>query len=377
MTTPWLRCAAQDRATPGDRLAGVGLAAGGGPRAGRGVPLIQYAQPVSPAAAADECVADLLGKGVQLTVLDAELAHDALGALLAVASQAQLEVFADDAALLGDGGWIGQRPATQQGPRLTEDPRVADTTAGDGDAVHAGLFAHAYNVIGAEQITAAENGLVAGMPFDTGEETPIAGTDVPLGYRPPVHGDGRQTVLAGTVENAEEVAHARRRIVRAAAHFQRDGNLRRHRSTDIPDDLNRGKGIREEKPPAAAAKHLTDRASEIELDHVKATVGYPPGGLGQAGRVGPHELAADGVVFVADIKKLPTGLARLEDHFVEHDFMQGVWGTLSAGDETHWRVAVPGQRRLDDRHVKLYRANLEHAHHYYTIGACAALVRSA
>src|SRR4029453_5279830 len=75
-------------------------------------------------------------------VLDAEFSHVRAGSAATVKLLGQPEMFKQDFALLEEAGSRRQRPPLGQRAGLRENPRVADRSTGDRDAIDAGLANH-------------------------------------------------------------------------------------------------------------------------------------------------------------------------------------------------------------------------------------------
>ena len=77
------------------------------------------------------------------------------------------------------------------------------------------------------------------------------------------------------------------------------GIVRRQRLADASDDFKRRFGLAQQKPAAAASQHFFDRAAEVDVDDVEARLDQPQSGRPELLGIGPHQLPADGVLFVA------------------------------------------------------------------------------
>src|SRR5580704_950549 len=82
----------------------------------------------------DKGTRDLGVLRVELGVLDAELSHQGARALVAIRLPREREMFCQDIALLEETGPTNGL-ACNGVPHLPEDPRIADRTPGDTDAV--------------------------------------------------------------------------------------------------------------------------------------------------------------------------------------------------------------------------------------------------
>src|SRR5690606_14320206 len=107
-------------------------------------------------------------------------------------------------ALLMDARGRGKRITGQQRANLSIDPRVADRTAGDRDAVHSGLLQHPKTRVGGEQVAAADHGSVADVLFDLFQKVPVAWSVVLLLDRSPMNGDRRSTETERPIDDLEE-----------------------------------------------------------------------------------------------------------------------------------------------------------------------------
>ncbi len=302
---------------------------------------------------------------VQFGVLDAGLAHDAGGASLTISRDRQVEVFADHAALLGNGRRVGERLTGEYGPGLSVDPRVADAAARHGNAVDAGLGQHASDIFGSEEVAAAEDGLVARVALDAFDELPVAAAGVALFDRAAMHGDGGQAGLEGRIEDAKEVLLALGGVIHAAPQLKRNRDRSRDGVAHAFDDLDRRDRVGEQETAAATPQHLPDRAAEVDVDHVEAGLGHHDGGGGQRARLGAHQLPADRVILVLERESLFLKLAGPDDELIEHHLVYAVRRSVAAGDQAHRRVAVAGQGGLNDREIELQIANPEHAFRLY------------
>ena len=123
------------------------------------------------------------------------------------------------------------------------------------------------------------------------------------------------TVIAATprcvraVEDLEKLVAALGRVVDAAAHLDRDGNVRRHGVAHAADDLQRHVGLAQVKAAAAAAEHFLHRAAEVDVDHVEAALDQPQRGRAELLGLGAHELPADGMLFVGDVQEVAVAAA--------------------------------------------------------------------
>ena len=115
-------------------------------------------------------------------------------------------------------------------------------------------------------------------------------------------GDGRDAALESAVENGEELFAAFRRVVQAAAHFDRDRNVRRHGFAHSGNDFQRRFHLAQQKSATATAEHFFHRAAEIDVDHVEARGHQALGRGGEIVGIGAHQLPADGMLFVGDVQ---------------------------------------------------------------------------
>ena len=87
-----------------------------------------------------------------------------------------------------------------------EDPRIANRSTSDGDAVDSGLTHHFQTIGGREKIAAAENlQTIADVLFDFFQKRPAARSDVPLHHRPAVHGHASQPGVDRSIENLKKL----------------------------------------------------------------------------------------------------------------------------------------------------------------------------
>ncbi len=285
-------------------------------------------------------------------VLDAELPHHDRRTFFAVGLLAQAVMLTNHVGLLAERRRRRQRFAAPQCRNLVEDPRIADRSAGDRDAIDAGLVDHVDAVRGGEQITAAEDQpLRADVAFDFGEKLPATRTDVALFDGAAVDGDRRDAAGERAIEDAEKMVSRLLAVIHPAAHFYRHRTIRRDALSDAVDDLQGHLGLRQMKTAAAPPEHLLHRTAEVDIDDIKARFGEFDRSGGKLLRLAAHQLTADGMFFVGDVKEV-TGLGSIgqrDEKLVEHHLAQRVRCTVSAGQNPHRQIAVPAQRRLEKR----------------------------
>ena len=256
-----------------------------------------------------------------------------------------------------------RREAVQECERLPKDPGIADRPPGHADAVDAGLGEHRHAGLGREQIPGTDHGAVAGVPLDRAQEAPVARADIPLLDRAAVHGDRRGTTGEGAVENRPEVVPALGRVIEAATHLERHRDSGRHRVPHPTHDLERRRGLREQEAAPAAAQDLLHRAAEVDVDHVVALRHEPAGRRGEIVGVRPHQLAADGVLFLGQRESggcLMPPLGRRHE-LIEQHLAQRVGRTVSPGEHPHRPVAVARERRLHERRRERHAADRKRA----------------
>src|SRR3954462_15773731 len=65
------------------------------------------------------------------------------------------------------------------------------------------------------------------------------------------------------------------------------------------------------------------------------------------------------MLFIGDLQKVPIPPARFERHnkLVEHHFAKRVWCAQPPRNRTHWHIAIPRERSLNDGKIKSERPN--------------------
>ncbi len=336
------------------------------PRGVGRVPLLEHPHPFAWPADRDKGVAHFAAVRMKLRVLDAELAHLAAAVLGPVKILGQPVVLGDHRALLVDRWRLAARLPGRQGPRLSEDPGVADRAAGRGHAVDSRLANHFQASLGREQIAAAQHDPLAGVAFHFAQELPAAGADVFLRHRAAVDRDCRRSALERAVEDAKELVAALGRVVQPAAHLDRHRHPRRHGVAHPADDLQRRLDLAQQVAAPAAAKHLLHRAAEVDVDHVEAGRHEPRRRGAEIVGIGPHQLPAHGVFFVAGAQ-VPIGpppVRDLVDELVEHHLAQRVRGPQPPRDHAHRPIAIARQRRLHHGKVERDVSDSQHGRHF-------------
>ena len=197
----------------------------------------------------------------------------------------------------------GERVAAEEGGEFVEDPGIADGAAGDPDDVDAGGLVHAEGIFGGEDVAGAEEGHAGGGAFfEVGKKVPVGEASVFLFDSAAVDGDGGELEVAGFVEDLVKPVGGLRGFVKRAAEFDREkpGDGLAHAAHDGDGGLDVG----EEISAAAPAHHFFDGAGEVQVDDVETAVKQHAGGLGEFFRFRTHELAGDGMVFVAEDRAL-------------------------------------------------------------------------
>ena len=352
---------------------------------------LKHRAPVVDALAGDERVADCVGAGVVLAEADAELAHHFGGLDIGVAHAAvdgerKGVVLLEHGALLGEGrgGW---RSASQDLPRLAEDPRVADAPARDADGAHTGVGEHAKDVGDVPDIARAEDealATAAGMATldNLVQQIPAARADVFLLDRTGVDRDPRDTEVVSRVEDAQEVVTHRGRVVERAAHLDRDGDRRGQGVAHGLEHRDCAVGLGEPVSAAGLAGDLLDRTGKVDVDRGEGALGvrldrdgpgarpdqravgllaaralfdHLDGGSSHLGGIRAHDLPYERVIvgpagdILVDVAQIRLGKAAAsgEEGAVEQGFGDAQRAAVAAGDEAHGGVGIPGQPGLD------------------------------
>src|SRR5262245_34011537 len=112
---------------------------------------------------------------------------------------------------------------------------------------------------------------MAGALFHFAQELPGAGADVALLDGAAMYGDGRDAARKGAIEDGEEFFAAFGRVVKSAAHFHGDRNVRGHGIADLGDNLERRWDLSKEEAASAAAEDLFYGAAEVDVDDIEAS----------------------------------------------------------------------------------------------------------
>ena len=112
---------------------------------------------------------------------------------------------------------------------------------------------------------------------------------------------------------------------------------------------------------AAAADGRLDRASEIDVDDVEPGGDQFSGGRPELNGIRPHELAADGVLFVGDLQMAPRAAAvlQVEHKPVDHDLGECVGRPQAPRDDAHRPVAISAQCGSVQRETRLAHRRFE------------------
>ena len=135
------------------------------------------------------------------------------------------------------------------------------------------------------------------MFFDIGQKLPTARADIPLLDRSAVDGDRRDAIVERTIQNLKESVATLWRIIDPSSHLDRDWNMTRN---DIPRSLYNLQchgGLAQMKATATSSKHLTHRASEIDVYHRKARFDELLCSQGELFGLRAHQLTRDGMFF--------------------------------------------------------------------------------
>lgn len=326
-----------------------------------GIPGSEYSLPVFAAGHFREGGTHFVVIRMYRRILDAKLPHHGPAPLPFVKLFRQPVVFEDHFTLLEQARRLRERLASGERTGLGKDPRVADRSAGHGHSVDSRLSDHVETILRRKQIAAAKDDPVACEPFDFPEKLPAARSDIALLDRSAVDRDGGDPDLERPFEDTKKVVATLGRVVDAAPHLNGDGDLGRYRVASPADDLQCDIRLAEMKAATTAAEHLLDGATKVDVDDVESRFDQLQGSGRELFRLGSHQLAADGMLFVADVQEMPRPLPLLDgdQELVEHHLANRIARPMPPRDHSHRPIAVTRQRRLDDRKADLYVADLE------------------
>src|SRR6266481_1750947 len=140
------------------------------------------------------------------------------------------------------------------------------------------------------------------MPLYPGKEVPVGRADVTLLHGASVDSDRCHSRRERTIEYREEGALAFHRVVKPAAHFQRDGPAATHRRDYGFHNRQRIHRFAQQVSATAPAQHLLYRATEVDIHKIVAALHEIVCGLGQLLRAASQKLSADWMVVRADCK---------------------------------------------------------------------------
>ena len=174
-----------------------------------------------------------------------------------------------------------------------------------------------------------------------------------------MHRDRGSATGEGPFEDRPEFVGAGGRIVDAAAHFERDGHMLRHRITHPRHDLQRRLRHAQQIAPPAAAEHFPHRAAEVDVDHIEAGLHQSAGRRGEVVGIRSHQLPPHRMLVRSDGDPGEIALVGA-DHChegVDQNFAEAVGSPMPAGQHPHRPVAIARQRCLHHRRGEPDRAN--------------------
>ena len=197
------------------------------------------------------------------------------------------------------------------------------------------------------------------MALDRGEKLPVARADILLLHGAAMDGDRGDPALKGTIEDRPEPLGALLRVIDPAAHLEGDGDAGRHGIAHSGNDLEGRLRNAEEIAPATAAKHLFDRAAEVDVDDVVALGHEPAGRGGKVVGIRAHELRADRMLLGGEGEPGVVALAAVgrDDERIEEDFAEAIGRAVAPREDAHRPVAVAREGRLEDGRGKLHMAD--------------------
>src|SRR5262249_48698149 len=115
------------------------------------------------------------------------------------------------------------------------------------------------------------------------------------------------------------------------------------------------------KSATATPQNLLHRAAEIDVDHVEARLDELLCPERKLLGLGAHELPADRMLFVRDVKNMPRLQAIFErdQKLVEHHLAERVRRAMPAREHAHARIAIAAERGLHDRKADVDVAEAE------------------
>lgn len=300
----------------------------------------------------------LFAVGVAFAVSGHEFAKVGDGFAFGVGGADLVEMFEHDAALFGQRRGRRGLAALVQGADLPEYPGVADGAAGDDDAVDAGVAETADGGFGAEDVAGTEDGEVGEAFFDFGDAGPVGLAAIFLDDGAAVDGEHVDAVVGGVFADRPEVGFGGGTVVITDADFHEDGGVDEVAGTAecFADELR----LLHEIAAAGTPQDLGGRAGEVEVDEVVADLDEAFGGPGHGLRILAENLGADGVLGGDGLElELVEGFM-VQGDLVEHDAGEGQRAAELFGQDPHGVVGIPAQRSLNERHIKLYRAECQH-----------------
>jgi hypothetical protein len=205
---------------------------------------------------------------------------------------------------------------------------------------------HAKRIFRREDIARAEErDMGGGALFEIGEEGPFGEAGVFLFDGSAVDGDGGEAKSARFRKHFVEPVGGLLGLVEGTAEFDAEGEVA-DGVADFSHEGDGGGGVGEEVAAAAAAHDFFDGAGEVEIDDIKAGFDEEFGGGGEFVGFGAHELAGDGVVFLAENGSFFAAASAAEEDLVEEGFGDGVGAAAAAGDDAHGHVGVAGEAGL-------------------------------
>ncbi len=163
-----------------------------------------------------------------------------------------------------------------------------------------------------------------------------------------VDGDGGEVELACFGENLIEPVGGLCGVVEGAAEFDAEGEVA-DGVADFAEDGDGGFRIGKEVSAAASAEDFADGAGEVEVDDIEARVDQNFGSGGEFVGFGAHQLAGNGVIFIAEDGTFFAAAAATEEDLIEQCFGDGVGAAATAGDAAHGHVGISGETGLHRR----------------------------
>ena len=126
--------------------------------------------------------------------------------------------------------------------------------------------------------------------FEFAEKFPAARSDITLCDGAAMDGNGRDAAMEGAVEDSVEVVATGRSVVQSAAHFDGDGNLRRHGLAHPGDDLQRRVDLAQQiATTAAPSTFLTGQPKLMSITSKPAATNRFAAGAKSSG-LAPHQI---------------------------------------------------------------------------------------